>query len=359
MKTLQIHYIKEFFKLLTIISLGLSTIFSLIELIDKIDDFMPLNPSLYNLILYAILHIPKYLYYVLPMSILISSLFIFSYSARNKEFIAIKSAGGRLKKIFYPFILIGFLMTLLSLFIGEFVVPESSKMSRNLKESIKKSERKVSYKSGTIWFRGTDGSIAKIELYIPDKNLAKNISIFSFGNNSLTKRIEAEYGTWQSEKGNKGFWDLKNVFVYDIQKNNIFFTKEMKYYNLESPQLFSETIRSSEEMGIIELWKYIKKLKSFGFKNQKLIVDLNSKISYPFANLFLIILGISFSALRRVGGSMIAAGIGITISIVYWISYSFMLSMGYAGLLYPPIATWIIPASFGLFAIYLFAKIQE
>lgn len=359
MKTLKFYYIKEFLKLLILLSIGLSAIFSLIELIDKIDDFMPSKPSLSILLLYMTLHIPKYLYYLFPVSILICSLFIFSHSARNKELIAIKSAGGRLKKLFYPFILLGFFMSLLSLFLGEFIVPETSKMSHSLKESIKKSSKKVSYKSGVIWFRGNYGNIARIELYIPEKNFAKNVSIFVLGENSLNKRISAESATWQSEKNNIGYWNLKDVVVYDIQKNEVKSFSEMKYYDLESPDVFSESIKSSEEMGIIELWKYTEKLNSLGFKNQKLIVDLNSKLSYPFANLFLIVLGISFSAISSIGGSLIAIGIGIIISFIYWISYSFMLSMGYAGILYPAVATWIVPILFGLLAIFLFNKIAE
>lgn len=359
MRTLRLYYTKEFLKLLILLSIGLSAIFSLIELIDKIDDFMPSKPSLSILLLYMILHIPKYLYYLLPISTLICSLFIFSHSSRNKEFVAIKSAGGRLKKLFYPFILFGFFMSLISLILGEFVVPETSKMSRSLKESIKKSSKKVSYKSGVIWFRGNHGNIARIELYIPEKKFAKNLSIFVLGENSLNKRIEAETATWQSERDDIGYWNLKDVVVYDIQRSEVNTIDEMKYYDLESPDVFSESIKSSEEMGIIELWKYTKKLNSLGFKNQKLIVDLNSKLSYPFANLFLMILGISFSAISSIGGSMIAIGIGIIISFIYWIGYSFMLSMGYAGILYPAVATWFVPVTFGLFAIFLFSKIAE
>ena len=57
-------------------------------------------------------------------------------------------------------------------------------------------------------------------------------------------------------------------------------------------------------MGIRELFRYTKKLEEAGFKNLKLIVDLNSKISYPFIDFFMVLLGISLPMGRRTGGGL-------------------------------------------------------
>ena len=100
-------------------------------------------------------------------------------------------------------------------------------------------------------------------------------------------------------------------------------------------------------------------MKKSGFRNTKLIVDLHSKISYPLINLFMILLGISLSINRKIGGGLFAAGLGLLISTVYWFTYTLMLSMGYAGVVSPIIAAWIVPIIFGIAAIYLFRKIPE
>jgi lipopolysaccharide export LptBFGC system permease protein LptF len=60
-----------------------------------------------------------------------------------------------------------------------------------------------------------------------------------------------------------------------------------------------------------------------------------------------------------IGGGLFAAGLGILISFVYWLLYTLMLSMGYARIIPPVIATWIIPAVSGVIAFYLFRKIPE
>ena len=358
MLKLQKYYLKEFFKLLSLISIGLALIFSILDLIDKIDDFMPNRPSLENLLLYAFFNFPKFLLYLLPAAVLICSLFIFSQASRNREFIAIQATGGRLKTIFYPFIISGILLSVFAFINGEIVAPDFLRRSSELKNTLKKNDKKITFEEGTLWFRSADGSPVRIELYIPEKKLAKGVSIFVFEKDSLKERIEAEDAKWD-ESRNSGIWKLKNVIIYDIKGGKVDRKAEMEYPSLESPEFFSEGIKKPEEMGMVELYKYTERLKRSGFRNIKLIIDLNSKVSYPLINLFMILLGISLSVRNKIGGGLFAAGLGLLISMIYWFTYTLMLSMGYAGVVPPFIAAWLMPIIFGTVAVHLFRKIPE
>ncbi len=359
MKIIHRHYIKEFLKMLGIIAFGLAIIFSLLDLINKIDDFIPGKLSIVRLIQYILLNLPKYLYYLLPMSLLVCSLFIFSHASRNKELIAIKATGGRIKVLFYPFIVLGILASLFAFVIGEIIIPDFSERSLEFQRTFMKKVEKVAFKEGTLWLRGTDGSLIRIGLYIPSKRIAKDISIFTMGEEYLKERIEAEEAVWFENYGSKNIWKLKKVIIYDVERGKINNTPEMEYPYLESPDLFSKGMKSPDEMGIAELYTYSKRLEAAGIRDSKLSVDLNSKISYPLANFFMILLGISLSVMSRIGGGLMAAGLGIFISFIYWLFYTLMLSMGFARILPPVVATWIVPVLFGIVAVYLFRKIPE
>ena len=359
MKLMRRYYMKEFAKLLGIIAFGLALIFSLLDMIDKIDDFVPGRMSILDFIHYAALNLPKYLYYLLPMSLLICSLFVFSQASRYKEIIVIKSAGGRLKGLFSQFILLGVLFSLFSFFLGEFVMPNFSERALDLRKRFMKGGEKLSFKEGTLWLRAKDDALVRMELYIPDSKRARGVSIFMIDTSSLKKRVEAEEAFWDKKQGTKGMWKLKNVMVYEIKEGTVTAIPEMDYTQLESPDLFSRSLKAIDEMGIKELYKYTKRLQNAGVNNTKLIVDLNSKISYPLTNLFLMLLGISFSVMGRVGGGLFAAGLGFFISFLYWLAYTFVLSMGYARVLPPVFAAWTVPVLFGGVAAYLFHKIPE
>ena len=359
MLIIQRHYLKEFFKLFTLISAGLALIFSILDLIDKIDDFMPGRPSLQSLFLYAFFNFPKYLLYLLPAAALICSLFIFSQASRNREIVVIKATGGRLRSLFHPFIFYGLLLTIVAFLIGEVVVPDFSTRSGELKNSLKKTDKKLTFQEGTLWLRATDGSPVRIELYIPEKKLAKGVSIFVTEKDSLRKRIEAEEAEWQEVQSSNGIWSLKNVTVYDIKAGEVNNATEFDYPYLESPDFFSEGIKKPEEMGIGELYRYTERLQKAGFRNTKLVVDMNKKVSYPFINFFMILFGISLSMRNKIGGGLFAAGLGLLISALYWFAYTMMLSLGYAGIVPPVVSAWLVPVVFGIATLYLFRKIRE
>jgi lipopolysaccharide export system permease protein len=359
MRTIRRLYIREFFKMLGILALGLSLIFSLLDLVDKIDDFMPGGPSVGKFALYVLLNMPKYLYYLLPTASLISCLFIFSQASRNMELVTIKASGGRLKNLFYPFVVLGLLLSALGFVIGEVIVPDFSEKADELKGSPAKNEEKLSFREGTLWLRGKDGAFIKIDLYVPGKKMARGVSVFIIGDNRLKKRIEAGEAFWDGARGSGGLWKFNNVVIYDFENGAVVHDSEMDYKYLDSPDLFGKRLKRVEEMDIKELYRYTKRLEAAGFSDTKLLVDLNSKVSYPLSNLFMVILGISLSVLSRIGGGLFAAGFGILISFIYWLLYTLMLSMGYTRLIPPTISTWVAPMIFGIVAIFLFRKIPE
>ncbi|MCK7512969.1 MAG: LptF/LptG family permease [Desulfobacterales bacterium] len=97
----------------------------------------------------------------------------------------------------------------------------------------------------------------------------------------------------------------------------------------------------------------------------------------PLINFFMMLLGISLSlggtitdrlshALTRhsqkdpSGGSgIIAAGLGLLISALYWLGYSFFLSLGYAGVIPAYAAPWIMPVLFSAASMLLYRQIPE
>ena len=359
MRTLHRYYIREFLKILSVLTLGLGLIFSLLDLVDKVDDFVPGKLSIARVAEYVMLSFPKYLYYLLPMSLLICSLFVFSHASRHKEIIAVKAIGGRAKKLFYPFVAAGIIFSIASFIIGEIVVPDFSDRLLEFKKAHMKKIGKVSFKEGTIWLRTANGSLVRIGLYVPEQKIARGVSIFVLDKDKLERRIEAEEAVWHVNENGKGIWKLRTVIVYDLSSGQVTKSADMDYPYLESPDFFSSAMKKPDEMGIIDLYRYAERLKASGFRDAKLNVDIQARLSYPLANLFMLLLGLSLSLIGRAGGGLFAAGLGISISFVYWLAYTFMLSMGYARVVPAVVATWMIPLIFGAAAIYLFSRIPE
>lgn len=371
MLIIQKLYIKDFFKVFLILGFGISLLFSIISLIDKFDEFMPGSPSAFILLKYTSFHIPKFLTYIMPMAILLSSLFVFTQATKKREIVAIKTAGGKINSILSPFLIIGVIMSICGFFLSEIAVPTLSKEIHLIRKQLTKKGSAITFREGTVFMKGKDGSVARIALYLDDKDLAKGVSIFKYDGDGLREKIEAETAEWDGR-----LWKLKGVTVFDVSEGKAIFIDEMFSDAMESPKILQKEVWRAEEMTIVELLQYEKKLTEAGFKNIRLTVDISSRFSYSLINFFMIILGLSLSTGadnrllqkilflkpegRRLSSSgVIATGLGLIISLIYWFGYSFFLSLGYAGTLNPTIAPWIMPVSFAICSVYLYRQIPQ
>jgi lipopolysaccharide export system permease protein len=354
MKTVRRLYLKDFLVLLSLLVLGLSAIFSLLDLSGRLESFMPGKPSALSLVLYAVYNMPRFLIYLLPMSALICSLFTFSQAFRRKEIVAIKTAGGRLRSLFTPFVAAGVCLSIFAFLMGEMVLPDFSRRSVELRNTLSGKAKNIAVTDGALWLKDKKGSPVRIDLYVQDKKIAEGIGIYVTGEDSLKEEISAQRAYW-----NGSTWILENVTRYTMATGRMERFRTMEYGDLGSPDLFSENIKKPEEMNITELYRYMQRLKKAGFRNTKLAVDINSKVSFPLINFFMVLLGISLSLKVNLGGGLFSAGLGLLISLSYWFGFTFLLSMGYAGILPPVFAAWTIPALFGAAAVYLFIKIPE
>ncbi|MCX8031082.1 MAG: LptF/LptG family permease [Thermodesulfovibrionales bacterium] len=363
-------YIKDFFKVFLILIVGISLIFSIFGLIDKLDDFAATEGYMLLLLKYALFNVPKYINYILPMTILISCLFIFSMAFKRKEIIIIKLAGAKITNFLKPFLIVGFFLTLFSFFLSEILNPYLSAHLLVIKAQITKKSSNITFKEGSLYMKGKDGSVIKMNVYLEDKDEAYGVNIYIYDEEGLKEKIEAERGLWDGKA-----WSLKDVKIFEISTGKTSFTEELYTDKIDSPKILKKQILKTEEMTIVELIRYYRKLNDAGFKNQKLLVDISSRFSYPLTNFFMMILGLAISMganhsfshkfLLSIkgheisGGGFLTAAIGLLISIIYWFGHSFFLSLGYAGTINPTISAWVMPLIFALTSIYLFRSIPQ
>ncbi|MBS4062603.1 MAG: LptF/LptG family permease [Bacteroidetes bacterium] len=371
MLIIQKLYIKDFFRVFLILGLGISMVFSILGLIDKFDDFTSENLSIVMLFKYTLYNIPKYLNYVMPMAILLSGLFIFSQAMKRREIVAIKTAGGKMNRILAPFLVLGVLLSLFGFFLSEIVIPILSKEVQSIKNQLAKKESRIAFREGTIFMKGKDNSVVRIALYLEDKDVFYGVSIFKYDENGLKEKVDAETAEWD---GNS--WRLKNVTIFSLPEGKVVSTPEIVSEHMESPKILKKEMQKSEEMTITELIEYQKRLNDAGFKNIKLSVDISSRFSYPLINFFMVVLGLSLSTgadnrlLQKIlhekaggkhmsGSGVVAVGLGLLISLLYWFGHSFFLSLGYAGTISSLVAAWIMPAVFAACSVYLYRQIPE
>lgn len=363
MKLLERLYIKEFFQLLGLAGLGMSVLLSLVNLIDRLGDFMKADTPAADLILYAVYNIPKNLFYLLPMTTLVCGLFVVSGAVRKSELIVIKAAGGKMRGFLAPFIAVGAMISGFALFLGEFVMPVTLERAEDLRVRYSSAadgtqpsaqRRRLSMIEGQIWMKDRAGSILRIGVYSFDGLSANDVTRFRYEDGNLAEQINAGRMSWEGDG-----WVLYDVQLYRLREGTMQFIASMPYPELEEPGYFKDRLKKTEEMRIGEMFNYLRRLKQSGYTNPKLVVDFNSRLAYPLVNLFMMVIGVSLPLRGRKVKGLAATGIGLGISLFYWGGYILGLSLGNAGVVPPYIAPWIMPLLFSALSAALFKSIPE
>src|SRR3990172_1174907 len=190
MNILTRYYLKEFARYLSVSLAVLASIFLLLDFIVEINDIYEYRPSILLVLMYFSLRIPRFMLFVLPMAALFSILLTIGFSSKWKETVAIKSAGGSIKRQFSSFIVIGVILTLLSLFLSETIVPWTTTEAKELRYSKMQQRRtKVMFKDGELWLRGTEGSLIFVRKFAFYEGMAYQVSTFRFDDGFVLKDI--------------------------------------------------------------------------------------------------------------------------------------------------------------------------
>jgi len=356
MKIFRRYFLKEFFKFFIIVLVSFTAISIVAEFFDKASEFYSAKPPLYLIIKYLLLQAPRVILYALPFASLFSILITIGMASKWRETVIIKASGASTKKLFSSFLVLGLIITLISLVLGETVVPKATRSAAYVRKVtiLKKSPRIIESK-GSLWMKGLDGSLIRVSGFVENANRILKTTIFRFTPSfGLEKRTEADEAVWDH-----GLWTLKNVTVFDFKNNTTERFETLVSTSLEDPKIFREQMKKPEEMNFRELYNYYSRLEKAGFRNLRYIIQLYEKLAYPSINFVMILFGVSLALNTRWGGGMRAAGLGVIISVFYWLLYSMSISLGNTGIIQPWLAPWISPLVFGIAGGVMYWQIKE
>ena len=132
------------------------------------------------------------------------------------------------------------------------------------------------------------------------------------------------------------------------------------YNVVDKPEDMGMIVKSAQEMNFTELWDYVRRLKTSGYKAVRYEVDLHGKIAYPFASLLMVMIATPFS-LQRVRSGSAARGIALALLIasVYWALTSGGRALGLSGAMPALEAAWFANVVFAILAIAAIFRMQR
>lgn len=340
MSILHRYVIREILKFFGVVILAVVAIYLTVDFLEKVDDFLEKGLPLSRMFLYFLYKIPLIIAQILPVGLLLSVLICFGLMRKHNEIVALRGAGVSTGYLIKPVVWIGIGFSLALFLLSEGIVPATADVADRIWLGEVRNIPQVSSAKQDIWIKAPH-RILHVRYYDPVRKTLHGITVHQFDDDfRLIRRIDAEKAVFQNGK-----WDFQQVLeqVAGASPGN-FQTQFRDHLELDFPIDFQDlqhVAKKSEEMGYWELSEYVRKVESEGYNAAKFQVDLQSKLAFPAVCLImgLVGLGIGIHPRTKEGlAASVAAGIGI--AFLYWIFYSFCLSLGYGEMLPPIAAAW-------------------
>ena len=363
MKIIDAYILKKFLKTFVFTLLILIPIAIAIDIAEKIDKFLAsdtlttfeiINDYYKNFIIY-------YTNTFMPLALFIAVILFTSKLSNNTEIIAITNAKVSFTRFLYPYFIGATLITVMSLLMNHFVVPNSSKTRKKFeKEYIDNNKKKNELKYvRNFSLQLTDSTYIFIRNFNTSTSAGFDFTSEVYDGLKLKSKLVAD---------NIRFNKKDSVFTLNNwRKRQIYNNRDSIFSGNKLDTVFNFTPKDliyksalSQEMPSDELLKFINISRKRGVKNlNAYLVELHKRTSLPIASYILTIIAVALAFRKRRGGTGVnlAIGIGMMFMYVFLMKVSEVLGAvaGVNSLFY----VWMPNILFGCIAIYLYFNARK
>ena len=335
MKTVRRLIYGECLSAIALVALGFLALFFFFDLVDELQ-YLGRNNGLSNAadvyqirhaLLYVALLIPNHLYELLPISVLIGTIFVMARLAQSSEYTILRTSGLGPWRALKLLLALGAFFAVLSFVVGDYVAPASERLAQLLKGRY---QDRITVGQTGAWLKEKQGNasfVVNVKALTPD-NAMKGVRIFEFNAKGLvTSTTQAPLATF----GNGNTWILQQPARTDFIVPTTSGTQagtsaaQVKRTNPDSTEwrtdltaeMVSVALLKPERMGTIDLYNYVRHLDANGQTAQRYEIEFWKKVFYPLSCLVMVMLALPFAYLHfRSSGtaSYVFAGVMIGIS---------------------------------------------
>jgi len=361
MRLLDKYILREYIKIFVIILFSFSILFLVVDISDRLPRLLRQGAEMKDISMYFLLRIPYLALLTSPVMVLLSGLFLMNTLSKYSESVAIRGAGISILRMVSPLIWLGLIFSIAIMLIGDFVLPKAEAYRNYIyKEKIKHQKVEDKKMRSNIHYLGNDKNLYYIGFFDGYRNDLKTIDISTFHpqNGEIVRKITASKASWINDE-----WVFYNCYIRNF-KNGI--PIDMQHFDEKvihevdvTPLDFIKSAKKPISMNFFELREYIERLKKVGEKYTKELVELNLKVSFPFANLIILLFSVPLvSTSSRSKGRGLIFGIGLLVCFLYLSALRISQSLGYNEVLSPFVAAWLPNAVFAAVGVVFVVKAE-
>ena len=334
-----------------------------IDISEKIDNFLEhADLGFYQIVdEYYKNFIIYYANTFMPLALFIAVILFTSKLSNNTEIIAITNAKVSFQRFLYPYFVGATLITVLSLLMNHFVVPNSSKTRKKFeKEYLNTRRQKQEFKYVSDFsLQLTDSTYIFIRNFNTETNAGYDFTSEVYDGLKLKSKLVADNIKFIEKDSS---FSLRNWRLRKIYKNrdSIFSGNKIDTIFNFTPKDLIYKSALAQEMTSNELSKFIDISKKRGVKNlNAYLVEFHKRTSLPIASYILTIIAVALAFRKRRGGIGINLAIGIALMFMYVFLMKISEVLGAVAGVNSLLYVWLPNLFFGCVAIYLYLNARK
>ncbi|MFT4266353.1 MAG: LPS export ABC transporter permease LptG [Xenophilus sp.] len=351
MKTIRRLIYSEVLLAVAFVSLGFLCLFFFFDFVDELQSVTKPNALGYGVpqaLVYVTLLVPNHLYELLPITVLIGTIFVMARFAQSSEYTILRTSGLGPWSALSMLLILGLGFVLLTFAVGDYAAPAANRAAQLLKTRY----QGLGAMTGNTgaWLREKQGDMSyavNVASMARDGTL-KSVHIFEFD----ARGFVASQTTSELARIGDGRWTLYNVEkeTYDTadagQPHVEHSTQsELQWPSTLTTDMVSVALLRPDRMSTIDLFQYTRHLDANGQTTQRYAIEFWRKVFYPMACLVMVVLALPFAYLHfRQRGITSYVFVGVMIGISFFLLNNVFGYMGNLREWWP----WLTAAAPGL-----------
>ncbi|MFT3717185.1 LPS export ABC transporter permease LptG [Pseudorhodoferax sp.] len=302
MKTIRRLIYREQLTAVGFVTLGFLALFFFFDFVDELSDVGRYGAAGYQLthaLAYVALQVPNHLYELLPITLLIGTIFVMARFAQSSEYTILRTSGLGPWRALGTLVTLGLAFVVLTFAVGDYLAPLADRTGQLLKARY---QGRITIGQTGAWLKegGQEHSYAaNVAALAPDGQM-QGVRIFEFdARNALRSAVQAERARFT-----QGAWELDNVrrTVYRHEGAQARIEREqlptLRWPTTITAEMVTTALLKPDRMSTLDLFQYIQHLNANQQSAQRFEIEFWRKVFYPVSCVVMVVLALPFAYLH-------------------------------------------------------------
>jgi lipopolysaccharide export system permease protein len=325
--------------------LGLCVLFVIVHLLENLDSFLDKKTPLRIIGIFYLNYLPQIIKLILPIAMLLSSLFTMGRFSNLNELTAMKAGGMSLYRIMLPVLLFGVVVSAAQMYFDAWVVPRANRLKASIEQQyLGKGRTETSLYN--VYVRDTPVRNLLVRYYDDMSKTGSNFTLEEYTAEDrprIVRRVDALSFSYDTVRS---VWKLANATEHTFPTPLTTpeahpLTRFMTSYDLKTnttPRDLMQLQRNTDELTFPELSTYIDVSERGGRDVRQQRVKYFGEYMLPLANFIVMLFGMPISAGQRKGGLALEITTAMAIAFVYIAGISIGQTIGSSSDVHPALA---------------------